>query len=116
MQYALLFYANEREREHASEAELAALREARARYVAELDGRGGRASFHGLETTAAATTVRLRDGRALLHDGPAAEVRETLVGLLLVEARDLHEAIPNPGRAPEARLGALNSRAVGEML
>lgn len=114
MQYMLLLYANETERGRASDAELAELRDARTALVAELAGSGRRPAFHALEQTTAATTVRLREGRPLLCDGPFAETREQLLGVLVVEARNLDEAIAIAGRAPEARLGAVEIRPLRE--
>lgn len=114
MQYVLLLYANETERRQASESERAACERDRRALVAELAGSGRHRSFHALEDTAAATTVRLREGRPLLHDGPVAEAREQLRGLLLIEARDLDEAIAIAGRTPEARLGAVEIRPLRE--
>lgn len=115
MQYVLLLYASEAERQRASEAELLALRRDREAFVAELAARGRHRAFHALEPTASATTLRLREGRPLLCDGPVAEAREQLLGLLLVEARDLDEAIAIAGRTPEARLGSVEIRPVREV-
>jgi len=110
----LLLYASERERRSASAAELAALRREREALVAELAGTGRHRSFHALEPTASATTLRLREGRPLLCDGPVADTREQLLGVLLVEARDLDEAIAIAGRTPEASLGSVEIRPIRE--
>ena len=114
MHYALLLYGSEAEGQRASEAERAALQREREALVAELAGRGRRGAFHPLAHTTSATTLRLRDGRPLLCDGPVAEAHEQLLGLLLVEARDLDEAIAIAGRTPEARLGAVEIRPLRE--
>jgi len=90
MQYVLLLYGNE------SEAA-----------PAELD----RATL-GLAPTASATTVRLRGGRTLLSDGPYAETRDQLLGLQLVEAKDLDEAIALAEQVPAARSGSVEIRPV----
>lgn len=114
MQYMLLLYASEAERQRASDAESAAHEREREALVAELAAGGRHRAFHALEATGSATTVRLREGRPLLCDGPFAETREQLVGLLRVEARDLDEAIAIAGRTPEARLGSVEIRPIRE--
>ena len=71
-------------------------------------GEGLRESGHmldgsALEPTATATTVRVRDGRIAITDGPFAETKEQLAGFYLVEARDLNDAIRIAGKIPPAR-------------
>jgi len=112
MQYMLLLYASESERQRSSEAEAAAAQRDRQTLAAELARTGKHRSSHALENTASATTVRLRGGKTLLCDGPFAETREQLLGLLLIEARDLDEAIAIAERAPDARLGSVEIRPV----
>jgi hypothetical protein len=114
MQYVLLLYANEAEWQRAGDAEAAALQRDRRALAAELASAGRHRSSHALEHTASATTVRLRGGKALLSDGPFAETREQLRGLLLIDARDLDEAIAIAARAPDARLGSVEIRPVRE--
>ena len=115
MQYLLLLYASEAERRHASETELAALRRDHQVLLRELVETGKHGAFHALEDTTSATTLRQRAGKTLLCDGPSAETREQLLGVLLVEARDLDDAIAIAGRAPEARLGSVEIRPVREV-
>jgi hypothetical protein len=114
MLYMLLLYANEAERQHCSEAEAVAVDRDRQALAAELGRTGRHRSSHALEHTASATTIRRRGGRTLVSDGPFAETREQLLGLLLVEARDLDEAMSIAERAPDARLGAVEIRPVRE--
>jgi hypothetical protein len=64
---------------------------------------------------AAATSVRVRDGKPLITDGPFAETREQLGGYFLVEARDLNEAIKIAARIPGARKGTVEVRPVMEI-
>lgn len=59
-----------------------------------------------------ATTVRVRHGDASVVDGPFAETREQLAGFLLIEARDLNEAIGMASRVPAARVGSVETRPV----
>jgi hypothetical protein len=63
-----------------------------------------------LQPTSTATSLRLRDGRRLITDGPFAETREQLGGYFLVEARDLDGAIAIASRIPAARFGTVEIR------
>jgi hypothetical protein len=114
MQYALLLYASEVEAQRMSAAEAAALQRGREAFAAELEACGMQRASHTLAPAATATTVRLRGGKALLCDAPFAETQEPLLGLLLIEARDLDEAIAIAQRAPEAWLGAVEIRPLRE--
>jgi hypothetical protein len=58
-----------------------------------------------LRSTASATTVRSRDGKPLIVDGPFAETKEQLGGYHLVECRNLDEALALAGRIPTLRVG-----------
>jgi hypothetical protein len=59
-----------------------------------------------------ATTVRVRQGKLSVTDGPFAETKEQLAGFYLIEARDLNEAIQLAGRIPPARVGSVEVRPV----
>jgi hypothetical protein len=65
-----------------------------------------------LQPVAAATSVRVREGKRLVTDGPFAETREQLGGYFLIEAEDLDEAIAVAGRIPAARKGTVEVRPV----
>lgn len=69
-------------------------------------------SSEALESTATATTVRVRNGRLSLTDGPFAETREALAGFYLIEARDLNEAIQLAAKIPPAQVGCVEVRPV----
>jgi hypothetical protein len=62
-----------------------------------------------------ATSVRVRDGKPLVTDGPFAETREQLGGYFLIDAKDLDEAIGIAARIPGARLGTVEIRPVMEI-
>ena len=62
-----------------------------------------------------ATSVRVREGKRLVTDGPFAETREQLGGYYLVEAKDLDEAIGIAARIPSAKIGTIEVRPVVEM-
>jgi len=64
----------------------------------------------------AATTVRVRDGRISVTDGPWVETKEQLGGYYLIEARDLNEAIQVAARIPGARFGCVEVRPVAQDL
>ena len=66
----------------------------------------------GLQPTATATTVRVRDGERLLTDGPFAETRETLAGFFLLDVEDLDAALAWAAKIPGAAWGSVEVRAV----
>jgi hypothetical protein len=68
-----------------------------------------------LQPTAMATSVRVRDGKRLVTDGPFAETREQLGGYFLIEAKDLDEALGIAARIPMARKGTIEVRPVIEI-
>jgi hypothetical protein len=68
-----------------------------------------------LHPTSTATSVRIRDGRRLVTDGPFAETREQLGGYYLIDAKDLDEAIGIAARIPVADRGTIEVRPVVEL-
>jgi hypothetical protein len=68
-----------------------------------------------LHPVATATSVRVRDGKKLVTDGPFAETREQLGGYFLIDAKDLDEAIAIAGRIPSARKGTVEIRPIMEL-
>lgn len=68
-----------------------------------------------LQPVETATTVRVRQGKLTVTDGPFAETKEQLAGFYLVEARDLNEAIQIAGKIPPAREGSIEVRPVREL-
>jgi hypothetical protein len=68
-----------------------------------------------LQPTSMATTVKVRDGKRLVTDGPFAETREQLGGFYMIEAKDLDGAIGIAGRIPGARVGTVEIRPVIEI-
>ena len=76
-----------------------------------------RASGHcvaseALQPTATATTVRVRNGRVSVTDGPFAETKEILAGFYMIEARDLNEAIQIASKIPPAEVGSIEVRPI----
>ena len=80
-----------------------------------LRGRGVLVAAEALQPVETATTVRVRNGRLAVTDGPFAETKEQLAGFYLVEARDLNEAIAIAGKIPPAREGSVEVRPVREL-
>jgi hypothetical protein len=112
MKYMLLIYMdeqalNETEREHCyvESTGLAHQLQANGQYLAASP----------LQPVSTATSVRVRDGRRLVTDGPFAETREQLGGYFLVDAGNLDEAIGIAGRIPGARVGTVEIRPVVEI-
>jgi hypothetical protein len=68
-----------------------------------------------LQPVATAASVRLRDGKSLVTDGPFAETREQLGGFFMIEAKDRDEAIAIATRIPVAKLGTVEVRPVIEI-
>lgn len=65
-----------------------------------------------LHPVSAATTVRLRDGKTVVSDGPFAETREVLGGYYLLECKDLDEAIEMAAKIPGSRTGSIEIRPI----
>jgi hypothetical protein len=86
-----------------------------ARLAHDLQAAGQYLAAAPLHPVSTATTVRVREGKRLVTDGPFAETREQLGGYYLVDARDLDEAIAIAGRIPAARLGTVEIRPVMEI-
>ena len=68
-----------------------------------------------LHPVESATTVRVRNGKVSVTDGPFAETKEQLAGFYLIEARDLNEAIQAAVKIPPAREGSIEVRPVREL-
>jgi hypothetical protein len=113
MKYMLLIYADEKvirteaDRQHCYEESTA--------LTHELNSRGQYLAASPLQPVATATSVRVREGKPMVTDGPFAETREQLGGYFLVEAKDLNEAIAIAGRIPGARWGTVEVRPVLEL-
>jgi hypothetical protein len=80
----------------------------------ELMSRGQYLAGHPLHPSSAATSVRVRDGKRLVTDGPFAETREQLGGYMIIDVKDLDDAIAIAGRIPLARTSTVEIRPVRE--
>jgi hypothetical protein len=112
MQYLLLIYHSEQNWEKMSDAEHGKIfqdyMEFSRRIHSDDHYRGG----NRLDVSSKATTVRVRDGKRVLTDGPFAETKEQLGGYYLIEARDLDEALAVAELIPGARYGSIEVRPV----
>ncbi len=84
-------------------------------FTHELNANGQYLDAAPLHPTATATSVRVRDGKRLITDGPFAETREQLGGYFLIEARDLDEALGIASRVPGAKFGTVEVRPLVEL-
>lgn len=112
MKYMLLVYLAENA---ISEAERQHCYEESTQLAHELKAKGQYVAASPLHPVATATSVRVREGKRLVTDGPFAETREQLGGYYLIEARNLDEAIGIAARIPPARVGTIEVRPVIEL-
>jgi hypothetical protein len=112
MKYMLLIYLDENA---VSEAERALCYEESAAYARQLYTRGQYLASSPLYPTSTATSLRVRDGKQLVTDGPFAETREQLGGYFLIEADNLDKAIEIAGQIPAGRWGTVEIRPVLEI-
>jgi hypothetical protein len=120
MRYLLLMYADEavvskyaKEDFQAAatmQTGLSGLAKTWADFVQEISASGVLISNSGLAPVADATTVRVRQGKSLITDGPFAETHEQLGGYFLLECKDLDEAIRWAERIPTAKYGSVEIR------
>jgi hypothetical protein len=106
MKYLVLMYANEAEAPHTQE-ELQALQPAWFAYMQEAQAAGVLVANGGVAPGANATTVRVRNGKSLITDGPFAETHEQLGGYSVIECSDLDEALRWAEKIPTVNYGAI---------
>lgn len=111
MRYACLVYFDPRNVFNQSPEAEAVLREAMP-YDEQLRKSGHLVAAEALQLPDSAVTVRVRDGKMSATDGPFLETKEVLGGFILIEARDLNEAIRVAAGIPLARLGSVEVRPV----
>ena len=114
MKYILLIYDEEQKWGTMSQAEQQAMMMEYRKFSEEIKASGHYVSGSQLAPISSATSVRLRDGKRLVTDGPFAETREQLGGYYLVQAADLDEATSLASRIPSARLGTIEVRPLIE--
>jgi hypothetical protein len=114
VKYLLAIYADEAEWGALSDDDRQAMYVEYARFAEDMGRRGMMIDGAELRPTAAATTVRVRDGRTLVTDGPFAETKEQLGGYFVVECDSIDDAIEAAGQLPTARHGCIEVRPLVE--
>jgi hypothetical protein len=112
MKYMLLIYGDEN---GLSETERKDCYAESTQLAHDLHSNGQYVAANPLHPTSMATSVKVRDGKRLVTDGPFAETREQLGGYFLIEAKNLDEAIVVASRIPMARKGTVEVRPVIEI-
>jgi hypothetical protein len=105
MKYLCLIYGEEKTLDSMPEDECVA-------YGEWLRNSGACLASEALQPVQTATTVRVRNGRVSVTDGPFAETKEQLAGFVLLDARDLDEAIQVASKLPPARVGSVEVRPI----
>ena len=116
MKYVCLVYADEARVSGMSQRDADALIDETLANQEELQASGHLILGEALEHVVAAVTVRVRDGKLSATTGPFAETTEQLGGFMLIEARDLNEAVQIAARIPGVRIGSIEVRPVIDLL
>ena len=112
MRYMLLIYADE---QAWTEVERALCYGESTDLAHDLKAKGQYLDASPLQSVSTATSVRVREGKRIITDGPFAETREQLGGFFMIDAKNLDEAIDIAGRIPGARKGTVEIRPVVEL-
>jgi hypothetical protein len=112
MQYLLLIYEAEARWDAVKEADKQKVYQQYGELIQDLQKNGKYKGGHQLQPISTATTVRLRNGKKAVTDGPFAETKEQLGGYFLVEAKDLDDALAIAARIPSVHTGSIEVRPV----
>jgi hypothetical protein len=115
MKYVCLVYLVEKDMNAMTKNESDACTDESLAYDDALRKAGHLVVAHALQPVEAATTVRVRNGKLSATDGPFAETKEQLGGFILIEARDLNDAIQVAAKIPLARRGSIEVRPIREL-
>jgi hypothetical protein len=115
MKYMLLIHDDEKAWAKLTDAERQRIYGEYGQFGQQIKDAGQYLAGAQLQPTTTATSVRVRDGKRLVTDGPFAETREQLGGYYLVEAKNLDEAIGLAAKVPSAKIGTIEVRPVVEM-
>ncbi len=115
MKYLCLVYVNEKKFEGFTEEDGNALIRESLAYDDVLRAGGHYITSNALDSVQSAATVRVENGAAVISDGPFAETKEHLGGFILVDARDLNDAIRLATKIPMARMGCIEVRPTIEL-
>ena len=113
MKYILLMYANESEAPKTQE-EHQAIAQAWYAYMNEAKAAGVLLDNNGMDPDGTATTIRMREGKTLITDGPFAETHEQLGGYSVINCANLDEAISWAEKIPTAKYGSVEVRPLYE--
>lgn len=114
MKYMLLIYQDEQSWSSLTEAERQQIYGEYGALVGQLQASGHFVDGSELQPITTATSLRVRDGKELITDGPFAETHEQLGGYFLVEAENLDEATKIAARIPSAKTGTIEIRPLAE--
>ncbi|MEP6569918.1 MAG: YciI family protein [Acidobacteriota bacterium] len=112
MKYMLLIYHDQQIWNKLSEIERQQIYLEFRQLISELQAEGKYLVGDQLQPTGVASSVRVRNGKQMVTDGPFAETREQLGGFFMIEAKDADEAKQIAGRIPSARMGTIEVRPV----
>jgi hypothetical protein len=112
MRYVLLIYDTDENRAKRTPEENGAMMAAYGALEQELAPLGIKAGGEALEGTDKATTVRVRNGKPLLTDGPFAETKERLGGFYILDCANLDEALKWAAKIPSAKFGSVEIRPI----
>jgi hypothetical protein len=112
MQYLLLLYHQESEWQALSQEARSQISQEYFAFTGQIQESGHYIGGNPLQSTSTAATVRVREQKPVVTDGPFAETKEQLGGYYLVEAKDAQEAAALAARIPAARYGSVEVRPV----
>jgi len=112
MKYILLIYHDEQVRNRLTEAEHQEIYREYRQLIQELQSNKKYLAGDQLQPTSTASSVRVRNGKQMVTDGPFAETREQLGGFFMIDVKDLAEATNIAGRIPSSRTGSVEIRPV----
>lgn len=116
MKFLCLAYEEQKKLDDLSASEWQALRQETLDYVASLHKRGVLIATNALQSATTASTVRIRNGKRMITDGPFAETKEQIGGYFMIDAPGLDHAIEIAANWPSARIGAIEVRPIEEEL
>jgi hypothetical protein len=105
MKYLCLVYLDEKRLDEVPEEDC-------VEYDTAIRDNGYCIASEALQSVQTATSVRVRNGKLSITDGPFAETKEQLAGFYMIEARDLNEAIQVAAKIPPARIGCIEVRPI----
>lgn len=116
MKFLCLAYEEQRKFDELSTEEWQAIRQETLDYVEALRSSGQLLDARPLQSSTTASTLRIRNGKLSITDGPFAETKEQIGGFFLIEAKDLDEALRIAAKWPSARVGTIEVRPVEDGL